>query len=125
MGAAKNVTAFDAHTPLPEFSVIELAVVICIARRPGIAPGDVAAEIARWFNAGVAEGDLAAPLRRLLHREWLTRDGPVFHASEDARAKAEFAARGLVHFLFRDRFFFDVGKLLDVTIVREDPHAER
>ena len=62
---------------------------------------------------------------RLLHREWLTSDGPAFHATEHARVKAEFAARGLVHFLFRDRFFFDVGKLLDVTIVREDPFHDR
>lgn len=124
MGAA-NVTAFDAHTPVPEFSVLELAVVICIARRPGISPGEIAAEIARWFNAAVADHDLAGPLRRLLHREWLTSDGPAFHATEDARVKAEFAARGLVHFLFRDRFFFDVGKLLDVTIVREDPFHDR
>ena len=118
-----SVTAFDALAPVPEISVLELAVVICVARRPGIAPGDVATEIARWFNASVAIGDLAGPLRRLLHREWLTRNGPGFHAAEDARVKAEFAARGLVHFLFRDRFFFDVGKLLDVTIVREEPFS--
>jgi hypothetical protein len=119
MGAT-SVTAFDALAPVPEFSVLELAVVICFARRPGIDPAGVVAEISRWFNAGLVESDLAGPLRRLVHREWLLSDGPAFRATEDARVKAEFAARGLVHFLFRDRFFFDVGKLLDVTIVRED-----
>ena len=120
MGAS-SVTAFDALTPVPEFSVLELAVVICFARRPGSDLASVVAEIDRWFNASLVESDLAGPLRRLVHREWLMSDGTAFRATEDARVKAEFAARGLVHFLFRDRFFFDVGKLLDVTIVREDP----
>ena len=119
MGASR-VTAFDALTPVPELSVLELAVVICLVRRPGIEPAGVVAEIGRWFNASLVESDLAGPLRRLVHREWLMSDGTAFRATEDARVKAEFAARGLVHFLFRDRFFFDVGKLLDVTIVRED-----
>lgn len=120
MGAS-SVTAFDALTPVPEFSVLELAVVICLVRRPGTDPAGVVAEIGRWFNASLVESDLAGPLRRLVHREWLVSDGPSFRATEDARLKAEFAGRGLVHFLFRDRYFFDVGKLLDVIIVREDP----
>jgi hypothetical protein len=124
MGAA-SVTAFDARTPLPEFSVLELAVVICFARRPGSDLASVVAEIARWFDIGLVEGDLAGPLRRLVHREWLVSDGAGFRATEDARLKAEFAGRGLVHFLFRDRYFFDVGKLLDVSIVREDQQHDR
>lgn len=124
MGAS-NITAFDALAPVPEISVLELAVVICLARRPGIEPADVVAEIGRWFNASLVESDLAGPLRRLVHREWLVSDGAAFRATEDARLKAEFASRGLVHFLFRDRYFFDVGKLLDVTIVREDPIHDR
>lgn len=124
MGASR-VTAFDALAPVPELSVLELAVVICFARRPGSDLASVVAEIGRWFDAGLVESDLAGPLRRLVHREWLLSDGPAFRATEDARVKAEFAARGLVHFLFRDRFFFDVGKLLDVTIVREDPFHDR
>ena len=122
MGAA-SVTAFDALAPIPEISVLELAVVICLVRRPGIDPAGVVAEIGRWFNASLIESDLAGPLRRLVHREWLVSDGAAFRATEDARVKAEFAARGLVHFVFRDRYFFDVGKLLDVTIVREDPFS--
>lgn len=121
MGAG-NVTAFDAHSPLPEFSVLELAVVICFARRPASDLASVVAEIGRWFDTALVENDLAGPLRRLVHREWLVSDGAGFRATEDARLKAEFAARGLVHFLFRDRYFFDVGKLLDVSIVREDQH---
>ena len=124
MGAA-SITAFDALAPVPEISVLELAVVICFARRPGIDPAGVAAEIGRWFNASLVESDLAGPLRRLVHREWLLCDGLSFRATEEARAKAEFAGRGLVHFLFRDRYFFDVGKLLDVTIVREDLPNDR
>jgi hypothetical protein len=124
MGAS-SVTAFDALAPVPDISVLELAVVICFARRPGSDLAGAASEIGRWFNASLTQSDLAGPLRRLLHREWLLGDGPSFRASEDARVKAEFAARGLVHFLFRDRFFFDVGKLLDVTIVREDPCHDR
>ena len=122
MGAA-SVTAFDALAPIPEISVLELAVVICLVRRPGTDPAGVVAEIGRWFNASLVESDLAGPLRRLVHRKWLVSDGPSFRATEDARLKAEFAGRGLVHFLFRDRFFFDVGKLLDVTIVREEPFS--
>ena len=120
MGAA-SVTAFDALAPVPEISVLELAVVICLARRPGSDLASVAAEIGRWFNIRLTQSDLAGPLRRLVHREWLLSDGISLRATEDARVKAEFAARGLVHFVFRDRYFFDVGKLLDVTIVREDP----
>ena len=124
MGASR-VTAFDALTPVPELSVLELAVVICFARRPGSDLASVVAEIGRWFDASLVESDLAGPLRRLVHREWLLSEGDAFRATEDARVKAEFAARGLVHFVFRDRFFFDVGKLLDVTIVREDPFHDR
>ena len=124
MGASR-VTAFDALTPVPELSVLELAVVICFARRPGSDLASVVAEIGRWFDASLVESDLAGPLRRLVHREWLLSEGDAFRATEDARVKAEFAARGLVHFVFRDRFFFDVGKLLDVTIVREDSIHDR
>ncbi len=46
MGAT-SVTAFDALAPVPEFSVLELAVVICIARRPGSDLASVVAEIGR------------------------------------------------------------------------------
>jgi hypothetical protein len=120
-----TVTAIDARAPIPEVSVIELAVVICFTRRPGSDIASVVAEIGRWFNTSIVESDISNALRRLIHREWLTTDGIALHATEVARDKTELAARGLVQLIFRDRYFFDVGKLLDVTLIREDcPDAE-
>jgi hypothetical protein len=119
-----SVTAFDALAPVPDFSVLELAIVIVFARSPGISLAGVGVEIARWFKTDVSECDLAQPVGRLMRREWLTTDGKTLHATEEARAKAELAARGIVQLMFRDRYFFDVGKLLEVTIIKEDsPHA--
>jgi hypothetical protein len=119
------VTPFDALAPIPEISVVELALIICFARRPGTEVAGIAAELAHWFDIDVVEADLAAALRRLVHREWLTIDGIAFQATDEAHAKAEFVARGLVRLLYRDRYFFDVGKLLDVTLIREDrPDAD-
>lgn len=117
---ASNVVSFDALAPIPDVSMLELAVVIVFARKPNAKVATAAAEIARWFNVDVSASDLMHPLRRLQHRAWLTPAGASFRATEEAREKAEAAARGLVHLVFRDRFFFDVGKLLDVNIVRED-----
>jgi hypothetical protein len=117
---AASVTAFDSFAPVADFSVLELAIVIVFTRQPGIDVPAVAAEIKRWFKTDVAASDLAMPLRRLVHREWLTTDGISLHATEQASEKAEIAGRGLVHLIFRDRYFFDVGKLLDVTITKED-----
>ena len=118
--SATTVTAFDAFAPVPEMSVLELAVVICFARQPGIDVAGVVVEIGRWFKTSVVESDLSAALRRLIHREWLTTDGVALHATDEAREKAEFAAKGIVGLIYRDKYFFDVGKLLDVTLVRED-----
>ena len=118
------VTEFDSLAPVPDVSVLELAVVICSVRQPGSDRANIAAEIGRWFKASLDESDLVAPVRRLAHRQWLTSDGPSLHAAEEAQAKAEFAARGIVQLLFRDRYFFDVGKLLDVALVREDRSSE-
>jgi hypothetical protein len=122
---ATTVTAYDALAPIPEFSVVELAIFICFARDPGIDVAGVVEEIGRWFKTSIVESDVAAPLRRLLHREWLTTDGIALHATDEARKKAEFAAKGLVQLIYRDRYFFDVGKLLDVTIVSEDRPNEQ
>jgi hypothetical protein len=119
-----SIMAFDAMTPVPDVTVLELGVIICCARRPGSEVASIAAELGRWFNTNLAESDLSAAIRRLVHREWLRPEGPSLHAAEDARAKAEFAARGIVRLAFRDRYFFDVGKLLDVAIVREDHFRE-
>lgn len=117
---ASNVVSFDTLAPIPDVSVLELAVVIVFARKPNIELATAAAEITRWFKVDVSTSDLAHPMRRLQHRAWLTPAGVSFRATEEAREKAEAAARGLVHLVFRDRLFFDVSKLLDVTIIRED-----
>lgn len=118
--SAASVTAFDSIAPVPDFSVLELAIIIVFSRRPGIDVAGAAAEIGRWFKTEIVASDLSRSLSRLIHREWLTTDGISLHATEGAREKAESAGRGLVHLVFRDRFFFDVGKLLDVTIIKED-----
>lgn len=114
------VMPFDAHAPIPDLSVIELAMVICCVRKPGIDLACVAANIGRWFEASVVEDDLLMPLRRLEHRAWLISDGSALHPGQEAQKQAEFAARGIVRLLFRDRYFFDVAKLLRVKLVRED-----
>ena len=50
----------------------------------------------------------------------MTAKGDRYAATDNGRARAESAAKSLVHLIFRDRYFFDVGKLLDVTLVKED-----
>ena len=115
-----SVTPIDALCPVPDVSVLEMAVLIVFVRRPGIDMSSLVAEISHWFRSDLRECDVTNPLRRLQHKEWLVDDGAVLRATEGARQKAEFAAKGIVHLAFRDRFFFDVGKLLDVSIVKED-----
>jgi hypothetical protein len=116
---------FDARTPVPDLSVLELAVIICVVRGPGHGAGAIASNLARWFNVALEARDLASPLLRLERRGWLVGNDPKLEVSEEARTKSEFAARGIVQLLFRDRYFFDVGKLLDVSIVREDHIHEK
>jgi hypothetical protein len=111
---------FDARAPVPDLSVLELAVIICVVRKPAHGAGAIAANLARRFNVPLEASDLVSPLRRLERRGWLIGNDPKFEVSEEARNRAEFAARGIVQLLFRDRYFFDVGKLLDVTLVSED-----
>ena len=68
---------------------------------------------------------IEVPLRRLVAREGIISDGDRFAATDAGRTRAEKAAQSLVHLFFRDRYFFDVGKLLDVTPVKEDNrHAQ-
>jgi len=119
-----SVMALDSFIPVPDISVLELAVVICCVRRPGVDGARLAKTIGRWFGVKLAENDLKMSLRRLSHRDWLKTEGTGLHVGEEARQKAEFAAHGLVQLLFRDRYFFDVGKLLDVSIVKEDQSHE-
>ncbi len=122
MGAS-TVTPFYAFAPVPDLTVLELAIVICFVRRPGCDVASVGDEIGRWFKTSIVESDLSNSLRRLVHREFLTTDGKSLFATEEAREKAESAARGIVHLTFRDRYFFDVGKLLDVSIREDKGHA--
>lgn len=105
---------------LPDFTVIELAIVIVCTRRPRMAIGEIAAEIARWVGKDVQANHVEMPLRRLLARADVTAEGDRYAATDNGRARAESAAKSLVHLIFRDRYFFDVGKLLDVTLVKED-----
>lgn len=120
---ALNVLPIDALSPVPEITILEIAVLIVFARRPGMDLGGVASEITRWFHVDVAAADVAHPVRRLQHRTLLEGEGATLRATEHARAKAEAAARGIVHLTFRDKYFFDVGKLLDVTIREDKGHA--
>lgn len=115
-----SIMKFDSVSPIPDLSALEFAVAICCARRPGIDAAGVAAEIGRWFNVSIVDSDLSAALRRLVHREWVSLDAGALCAVGMSCEKAELAARGIIHLMFRDRYFFDVGKLLDVAIVRED-----
>ena len=79
--------------------------------------------MARWLHVDIDKQDLAHPVRRLHHRSLLEGEEHALRATEDARAKAEHAARGIVHLTFRDNYFFDVGKLLDVSIREDKSHA--
>ena len=94
--SASSVTAFDAFAPVSDLTVLELAIVICFVRRPGSDLASVGDEIGRWFKTSVVESDLSSSLRRLVHREFLTTDGKSLHVTEDARERAECAARGIV-----------------------------
>ena len=121
---ATTAAVVDAMSPIPNLTVLELAVVIVFARRPGSEFAYVAEEIGRWFKVELLASDLMRSVQRLQEHSWLVHEGTKLHVTEDARARAERAARGIVHLAFRDRYFFDVGKLLDVTIAREDSRRD-
>ena len=105
---------------VPDLSVIELAIAIVCTRKPGSAVDEIAVEIARWFRKDVGPSDVEMPLRRLIARSDVTADGDRYGATENGRARAESAAQALVYLFFRDRYFFDVAKLLEVKFVKED-----
>lgn len=119
MSASGTIVPFDDRA-VPDFTVIELAIVIVCTRRPRTATGEIAAEIARWAGKDVRANHVEMPLRRLVARADVTAEGDRYAATDNGRARAESAAKSLVHLIFRDRYFFDVGKLLDVTLVKED-----
>lgn len=109
----------------PDLTVIELAIAIVCTRRPCTATDEIAAEITRWFGSDIKPAHVEVPLRRLVAREDVVVDGDRYSSTDKGRTRAETAAQSLVHLFFRDRYFFDVGKLLDVTLVKEEHrHAE-
>lgn len=124
MSATGNITTFDTEAPIPDLSVVELAIVIVTTRQPGIKLGALAQELGRWFGNDVAVAHVELPLRRLVTRECVTEQLGNYTATEEARVRAERAAKGLVHLFFRDRYFFDVSKLLEISFVREDGRAQ-
>lgn len=105
---------------VPDLSVIELAIAIVCTRKPGSAVDEIAAEIARWFRKDVGPSDVELPLHRLVARADVIAKGNRYAATENGRVRAESAAQALVYLFFRDRYFFDVAKLLEVKFVRED-----
>ena len=125
MSATGKLIPFDARAPVPDLTILELGIAIVCTRRPTLGVDQIAAEIARWFRNDIASRHVELPLKRLIARGDVASVGGGFAATETGRVRAEEAARGLVHLIFRDRYFFDVGKLLDVTFVREDGnHAD-
>jgi hypothetical protein len=109
----------------PDLTVIELAIAIVCTRRPLSTTEEISAEITRWFGNDIRPAHVEVPLRRLVAREDVVIDGDRFASTDKGRSRAETAAQSLVHLFFRDRYFFDVGKLLDVTLVKEDNrHAQ-
>jgi hypothetical protein len=108
------------RSPVPDLTVIELAIVIVCTRRPRSGTDEIASEISRWFDRPVTASHVELPLHRLIARGEVTSDGDRFGSTDLGRNRAEDAARSLVRLIFRDRYFFDVGKLLDVTLVKED-----
>lgn len=110
----------DARAPVPDLSIIELGIAIVCSRRRDATAKFIADEIARWFGKDIGPAQIELPLKRLIARGDVIETRKCFATCEEGRVRAETAARGLVHLIFRDRYFFDVGKLLDVTLVKED-----
>ena len=107
-----------------DMTVLELAISVVCTRRPLSPVEDIAAEVSRWFSSEVRPAHIEMPLHRLVARADVAADGHRYQTTETGRERAETMARSLVHLVFRDRYFFDVGKLLDVTLVKEDGHAQ-
>ena len=124
MSASGTSLPFDDRA-VPDFTVIELAITIVCTRRPGMAIDEIAAEIARWFGKDVRANHVEMPLHRLVARTDVTVDRDRYASTDHCRERAESAARSLVHLFFRDRYFFDVAKLLDVSFVKEDSNHAR
>jgi hypothetical protein len=109
-----------ARGPVPDLTVLELAIAIVCTRRPRSETDEIASEISRWFDRPVTASHVELPLHRLIARGEVTSDDDRFGSTDLGANRAEDAAHSLVRLIFRDRYFFDVGKLLDVTLVKED-----
>lgn len=114
-----NDTPNDHGLQWPDLTVLELAIAVVCTRKPRSARDDIAAEVGRWFGKGVAPMHLEMPVHRMLARAELVACGDRYAATDLGRTRAESAARSLVYLFFRDRYFFDVSKLLEITF-RED-----
>lgn len=120
MSATGTLIPIDARAPVPDLTILELGIAIVCTRRPTFTIEQIAAEIARWFGKDVTAAHVELPLKRLIARGEVADNGGSFGATETGHSRAEEAARALVRLIFRDRYFFDVGKLLDVILVKED-----
>lgn len=120
--SAKGAKLLGDRGGVPDMTVLELAITIVCTRRARSGSDEIAAEIARWFGREVRGSHIEMPLHRLLGRSEVAFESDRYAATEMGRARAESAANSLVHLFFRDRYFFDVGKLLEVTLVTEDGH---
>ena len=108
------------RAPVPDLTIMELGIAIVCTRAPTSAVDQVAAEIARWFGRPVTAAHVELPLQRLIARGDVVANASGFGATPSGQGRAEDAARALVRLFFRDRYFFDVAKLLEIRLVRED-----
>lgn len=120
MNVTGTQTVIDGLHVDPHLTVLELAIVIVATRRPQASCAQMAEEIERWFRIAVTPQDVELPLHRMISRDCMRVEERGFEPTESGRFQAEQTARALIRLVFRDRFFFDVGKLLDVIIVKED-----
>ncbi|MBA3895929.1 MAG: hypothetical protein H0X36_02065 [Sphingomonadaceae bacterium] len=120
MSATATLISQGARAPVPDLTILELGIAIVCTRRPTSTIEQIAAEIARWFGKDVTATHVEMPLKRLIARGEVADNRGSFGATETGHSRAEESARALVRLVFRDRYFFDVGKLLDVTLVKED-----
>ena len=118
-------TPTSGRTGLAPFdlTVLELAIAIVCTRKPGAALETLAEEVGRRFGSELTPLQLELPVQRMIARADLVADARRYAASDLGRVRAEAAARSLVHLFFRDRYFFDVRRLLEVAFNEERDDA--
>lgn len=120
MSVAGTVTPIEQAASAPDLSVIEVAIAVVCTRTPNAAFDEISAEVGRWFGKELKPQQIERPLQRLVTRGDVVSDGLRFAATPLGSSRAESAARSLVHLLFRERYYFDVGKLLDLALEKEE-----